>query len=1163
VIFVFDKYALDPERRELRHGDVIVPVQPQVFDLLEYLIRNRGHVVSRDNMLDAVWAGRIVSESTLATRINAARSAIGDDGESQRLIRTLPRKGLRFVGDVRVLDESPQAAESNELSPPARTAAPRAEAERRHLTVMACDFVGLRELATQLDPEELSTAVRICHDCCTQIASRWGGALTRLADDGATILFSYPQAHEDDAERAIRAGLDLIESIRRLETGHDRKLAARVGVATGLVVVGIGGASLTSPGLTQESAPVGEAPTLAAALRRVAEPGTLLIATGTHNLLGGLFEYEQAGPFAVSGFSNPVPAWRVVRSIAVETRFEAMRTAELTRFFNREEGTALLFRRWREAKSGKGGLVLISGEPAIGKSRIIAQFTDRLAEQEQFIRLLFQCSPHYSDTPLHPFIAHFERVAGLREDDTPEQRLDKLEAAVAIPAPHRKSALPLLAALLSIDTASRYPVLALSPVQQRRQTLGALLDQIEALARRKPMLLVFEDAQWVDPTSTELLDLLSERIRRLPVLSLITFRPEFEAPWAGLPHTSTIALERLSAQHTQAMVESLTEGQDLSREVLSQIVAKTDGVPLFVEELTKNVVESLQPHLAHSQSVSPPLSIPSTLEDTLRERLDRLSSAKDVAQVGAAIGRSFSHKIIAAVMSKDAGALQQALDRLAEAKLILPQGAAPDTLYTFKHMLMQEAAYESLLRSQRLQLHARIAAVIENEFPEIADTEPELLAYHCSRAELADKAAGYWLKAGTMAVSRSANLEAINHLRNGLARLDGIASEQDRTRLELQLQLALGQALIAAHGYTAEETTLAFKRAGELVDSIGDTRQRYSVLYGIFVGHLIAGQIGFASAPIERMTALATAEGNDAYLCMVYRLRGGLSFFHGDLPAAHKEFTQAIALYSPEVRQRLALHFGPDSGAAAEIFLAMTEWLEGLPDSALRNADSAINHARQLNNGLTIGQVLTLAAQVHYMAGNYDRMLALSHEGNEICERIGIRYFGAICRLYEIWAKARRTRPSEHIKEFRDALKRYEAMGCGLQLGLFHVMLAQLLLAAGRPAEAVQEARTSLAKFNANDERWWLPEAHRTLAEAILAAPKPDKADAAKSFQNALDTARQTGAMMLELRAATGLAAIASGRNDKAEAKRLLAAIIERFGEGLDSADMRAAKAQI
>ncbi len=1158
MIFVFDKYVLDPERRELRHGDAVVPVQPQVFDLLEYLIRNRGRVVSRDDMLDAVWAGRIVSESTLATRINAARNAIGDDGESQRLIRTLPRKGLRFVGDVRVLDDAPGAAEASPQSSPAQPAAPRAEAERRHLTVMACDFVGLRELAAQLDPEELGEPIRLCHECCAQIASRWGGALTRFADDGATILFSYPQAHEDDAERATRAGLELIDSIPQLDVGQGRHLAARIGVATGLVVVGGSGG-----GLTQDNAPVGEAPTLAAALRRVAAPGTLLIATGTHSLLGGLFEYEHAGPFAISGFSNPVPAWRVVRPIAVETRFEARRTAGLTQFFDREEGTALLLRRWREAKSGKGGVVLISGEPAIGKSRIIAQFTNRLAENEQFIRLLFQCSPHYSDTALHPFITHLERAAGFHEGDTPEQRLDKLETAVAIPAPHRKSALPLLAALLSIDAGGRYPALALSPMQLRRQTLGALLDQIEALARRKPMLLVFEDAHWVDPTSIELLDLLTERIRRLPVLGLITFRPEFEAPWAGLPNTSTIALERLSAQHTQAMVESLAEGQGLSKEVLGQIVAKTDGVPLFVEELTKNVVESLQPNLARSERSSPPLSIPSTLEDTLRERLDRLSSAKDVAQVGAAIGRSFSHKIIAAVMSKDADALQQALDRLAEARLILPQGVPPDTLYTFKHMMLQEVAYESLLRSQRLQLHARIAAVIENEFPEVADTEPELLAYHCSRAELAEKAAGYWLKAGTMALSRSANLEAINHLRHGLARLDSIASEQDRIRLELQLQLALGQALIAARGYTAAETALAFKRAGELVDSIGDTRQRYSVLYGIFVGHLIAGQIGLASAPIERMTDLATKDGDEAYLCMVYRLRGGISFFHGNLSAAHKELARAITLYNPQARERLALHFGPDSGAAAEIFMAMTEWLEGLPDSALRSADSAVRRARELNNGLTIGQVLTLAAQLHYMAGNDDRMYELSKEGNEICERIGIRYFGAICRLYEIWAKAKRTRPSEHIKEFRDALKAYEEMGCGLQLGLFHVMLAQLLLAADRAPEAVKEARMAITKFNANDERWWLPEAHRMLAEAILASPKPDKSEAAKSLQNAVDAARRTGAMMLELRAATALAAIASGRSDKAEAKRLLGEIVERFGEGLDSPDMRAAKANI
>jgi DNA-binding winged helix-turn-helix (wHTH) protein len=1162
VLFLFDSYVLDSERRELRHRDAIVSVQPQVFDLLEYLIRNRGRVVSRDDMLAAVWGGRIVSESTLATRINAMRRAIGDDGERQRLIRTLPRKGIRFVGDVRENDDSPQ--QSRAAASPSGAATDvvrRVEAERRQLTIMSCAFVGLRELAAQLDPEELSSILSLCQACCSQVADRWGGSLARFTDDGSTIHFSYPQAHEDDPERAVRAGLDLLERVARLEIGAGNCLSARIGVATGLVVVGGAG----SAGIAQDGMAVGAPPTLAAALQRAAPPGAVLIAARTHGLLGGLFEAEEFGPLLLEGFSNPVPAWRVIRPSAVESRFEALRKTGLSPFFGRHQEIEHLLRRWREAKSGKGGVVLISGEPGIGKSRIVSQLADRLGNREQYTRLRYQCSPHHRDSALHPVIAHLERFAALRPDDPPERRLDKLEAAVTIPAPHRKSALPLLAAILAIPTTGRYPPLAMNPMQQRRQTLGALLDELEALARRRPALVVFEDAHWADPTSIELLDLMIERIRRLPVLALITFRPDFVTPWAGLPSASAFELERLSPRDARAIVERLSEGQALPAGVLEQIVAKTDGVPLFIEELTKNVLESQLTRLdtgAHrSNGALPPLSIPSTLEDTLRARIDRLSSVKDVAQVGAAVGRSFAYKIISAVISQDTEVLRAALDQLVDAKLIFRQAVPSDAVYTFKHALVQEAAYESLLRIHRVALHGRIAAVIESQFPEIVDAEPELLAHHYSRAELGEKAVGYLLKAGARAVSRSANLEAINHLRNGLQQLTAIPAEGERARLELELQLTLGQALIAARGYTAEETTLAFKRAEELVDSIGDVGQRYSALYGNFVGRLIAGHVDAASETIDRMYQLASTGGDDAYLCLAYRLRGSLSFFRGDLRAAREELKKAIALRDPASQQRLASHFGPDTGAAAEIFLAMTEWLRGMPGTAQQTAQSAITNARQLKNALTIGQVLTLAAQLHYMSQDYETMAALSKEGGENCERIGIRYFGAICQLYQIWAKAWRSRPADYIDEFRDSLKTYEGMGCGLQVGLFRIMLARLQLAADRPAEGAKEAKLALASFDANGERWWVPEVYRTLGDALLVAASPNEAEAQRCFARALSEARGTGALMLELRAAASLARLLVGRGDGAQAKRTLSPVLAQFRADFDSVDIRAARA--
>ena len=1154
MIFIFDDCTLDTARRELRRGDTIVSVQPQVFDLLEYLIRNRSRVVSRDDLLASIWGGRIVSESTLATRINAARAAIGDDGESQRLIRTLPRKGIRFVGDIRTADEaapSPQAASAGTGAE--RPTAPRPDADRRQLTVVSCDFVGLRELAMQLDPEELNALLGLCHARCSQVCERWGGTLAHFADEGTTMLFSHPQAHEDDPERAVRASLDLLEQIARLENGPGNSLAARVGVATGIVVV-----SRARAGMTQDLTAVGEASALAAALRRVAPPNGVLITARTHGLLGALFEYQALEPFGLTGFSNPVPAWQVTRPASIGSRFEALHNLNLTPLCGRRKEIDLLQRKWREAKTGKGGVVMISGEPGIGKSRVVSELSNRLAGREPYTWLRYQCSPHHRASALYPVITQLEHAAMLSPGDPPARRLDKLEASIVIPPPRRKSALPLFAALLSIPAAGRYPPLAMSPMQQRRQTLGALLDELEQLAQQQPVLAVFEDAHWADPTSIELLDLMIERIRHLRVLGLITFRPEFQAPWAGLPNVAELALERLDPAEALAIAETLAGEQPLPPAVLQQIISRTDGVPLYIEELTKNVLESQQSQ--RSADAPPQFSIPSTLEDTLRARIERLPEVKEVAQIGAAIGRSFAFKVISAVTSLDSTVLNTALGRLADASLILRQGSAPDVVYTFKHALVQDAAYESLLRSQRAPLHARIAGVIENQFPEIAETQPELAAYHYSHAELDHKAVAFWLKAGARAVSRSENLEAINHLRNGLQRLGAIDSEHERAPLELEMQLMLGQALIATRGYTSAETGVAFKRAEALVEQIGDAGQRYSVLYGTFVGHLIGGHIKAATDTIDRMYQLAGAGGDDAFLCLVYRLRGGLRFFHGDVREAAQDLEQAIALCTPPVQERLGLHFGPDSGAAAQIFLAMTEWLAGMPDSAFRTAQSAITRAREHNNALTVGQVLSLAAQLYYMADDYDRLSALSEESREICERNGIRYFGAISGLYQIWARAWRSRPADRIAEFRSALKDYGDMGCGLQLGLFHAMLARLLLAADRPAEAATEAETALAAFDGNDELWWTPEAHRTLGSALLATAKPNAAAAKKCFERAIAQAKRLGAPMLELRAATSLAALSAGARKGPEAKRLLAPLLARFTEGSDNADLRAAK---
>jgi DNA-binding winged helix-turn-helix (wHTH) protein len=681
LLYFFENYILDTDRRELRRDSDLIAVEPQVFDILEYLVRHRGRVVSRDDLIASVWGGRIVSESALSTRINAVRSAIGDDGESQRLIRTLPRKGFRFVGEVREVEEEEEEEEEQPrarraaASPSSATAAvaPRVEAERRHLTVVSCDFIGLRDLATRLDPEELRNVIGACHACCYQAAARWDGSVARFADDGATIHFSYPQAHEDDAERAVRAGLDLIARIKRLEAGRNIALATRIGIATGLVVLGeLSGAS--GNGTAHDRAAFGQAPALAAALRSVTEPDTVLIATSTHGLLGGLFEYQAVGPLALDGFPGTVPAWLITSTNVAGSRFDALHKTRLTPFSGRDEELALLLRHWREARAGEGRVALISGEPGIGKSRIVAHLAECITEQARYTRLLYQCSPYYRDSSLYPFTAQLERYAVIASDDPPTRRLDKLEAIVAIRGPSRQLAMPLLAALLTIPTGERYPPITLTPMQQRRQTLAALLDQLEALAQRQPVLLVFEDVHWADPTSIELLDLMVERIRRLAILTLITFRPEFEPSWAGLANVSALTLQRLGRRDVQAIVGGVADGRTLPSEVMEQIVSKADGVPLFVEELTKAILESgLLTKDESSYQLSgplPPLTIPLTLRDSLMARLDRLGPAKEIAQIGAAIGREFPYDLVRAVARIDDIALRDALDRLEVAELV-------------------------------------------------------------------------------------------------------------------------------------------------------------------------------------------------------------------------------------------------------------------------------------------------------------------------------------------------------------------------------------------------------------------------------------------------------------------------------------------------------------
>ena len=606
-------------------------------------------------------------------------------------------------------------------------------AERRQLTVMFCDLVGSTALSARLDPEDMRQIIRAYQDACSGVVARYDGFVAKFFGDGILAYFGFPRAHEDDAARAVHAALEIAEVVASLQTRAREKLSVRVGIATGLVVVG----DLVGQGSAQEQAVVGDTPNLAARLQGLADAGGVVVAAATRRLLGDRFRLKVLGKHAVKGLAEPVEAWAALGVSQSESRFEAAHTARLTGFVGREAESAELLVRQRRAWAGNGQIVLISGDAGIGKSRLLAWLAEQVADTPH-TRLRYHCSPYHRDSALYPFVQQFERAAGVAPQEPPDAKLDKLEKMLGLPTDRMGEVAPLIASILSIPTGTRYPALNLSPAQQRRQTLSALLERIEGLAGHKPVLVLFEDAHWADATSLEVLDLVIERLRRLPILFLITYRPEFEAPWKGLPDVATIALGRLDRAEVEALVERVTGGRKLPAEVLAQVIGKTDGVPLFVEELTKNVLESglliEDGERYRLDGPLPPLAIPSTLQDSLMARLDRLAAVKEIAQIGAAIGREFSYPLLHAVVGRDEPPLKAALAQLVDSELVFRSGEPPDARYVFKHALVQDTAYESLLKSRRQILHRRIAETLREKFPDVVEAEPELVAHHFTQA---------------------------------------------------------------------------------------------------------------------------------------------------------------------------------------------------------------------------------------------------------------------------------------------------------------------------------------------------------------------------------------------------------------------------------------------
>jgi TOMM system kinase/cyclase fusion protein len=1038
------------------------------------------------------------------------------------------------------------------------------DAERRQLTVLFCDLVDSTVLAHQLDPEELREVVRAYQDTCARVIARFEGHIAQYLGDGLLVYFGYPLAHEDDAQRAVRTGLGIVEALGQLNTrlGQERgvRLAVRLGIHTGLVVVGeVGG------GVRQEQLALGETPNLAARLQGLAAPNTLVISAATWQLLRGFFACQSLGTSLLKGFAQPLEVYQVLSESTARSRLEAAGSTGLTPLVGREQEVALLRERWAQVKDGLGQVVLLSGEAGIGKSRLVQVLKAHVAVEPQAWLTPCQCSPYYQNTALYPIIDLLERVAlGFEREEAPSQKLRKLEGFLVQYGLPLAETVPLFSALLSLPLGADYTPLNVPPAQQKQQTLHALLTIFLRIAAQQPVLFVMEDLHWVDPSTLELLSLLVDQGPTARILAVWTFRPDFSPPWTGRAHLTQVTLNRLPRRQAAEMISHVVHGKALPTEVVEQVVVKTDGVPLFVEELTRMVLESgllqEQEERYALTGLLPPLAIPATLHDSLMSRLDRLATVKGLAQFGATLGREFSYALLQAVAPWDEGTLQRGLQQLVEAEFLYQQGLPPQATYVFKHALIQDTAYQSLLRSTRQQHHQRIAQVLAARFPDTAETQPELLAHHYTEAGLREQALPYWQHAGQRAIQRSAHVEAVNHLTKGLAVLAALPDTAECTQHELVLQTTLGAALMAARGQGAPEVGQAYARARELCRQVGETPQLFPVLFGLWRFYLMRAEYQTARELAEQCLSLAQRVHDPALLLEAHFALGGILLWLGELVPARAHLEQSLALYDPREHRVLAFRTGIDPGVWGLSYAAYALWLLGYPDQALRRSHEALALAQELSHPPSLAAGLAYAAFCHYFRGEPHAIQEHAEAAMALASEQGVPQWLAVGMIAQGWVLVMQGQGEEGLAQMRQAMATWRAMGAGATVSWHLALLAEACEKAGQAAEGLTVLDEALSHVDITGERFYAAQVYRLQGELLLQQAIPDEALAETCLRQALDIARHQQAKSWELRAAMSLSRLWQQQGKRAEAYQLLAETYDWFTEGFETADLREAK---
>lgn len=1041
---------------------------------------------------------------------------------------------------------------SSESLPTAEPPMHMGEAERRQLTVMFCDLVGSTALSEGMDPEEFRDIVTAFQSAASREIKNFEGYIARYMGDGLLVYFGYPIAHEDDAELAARAGLALVERFSGRPLIGAVCVAVRIGISTGIVVVG----DLVGEGSSEERAVLGDTPNLAARLQGVAPPDTVLVSDATRCLIEGRFQLDSLGRLNLKGFAAPMPAWRLVSEEVADSRFEARHRGQIPEIIGRDQELALLMERWRQAVGGEGQMIVLTGEAGIGKSRISRALIDSLAD-EQHTRISYQCSPYQSDSALHPVTEHLLRAADFSGGDSLDVNLEKLERLIGLGTMDMESAAPLFAALLGLDGAERYGPLNMTPQQQRRRTLEALSDQPSGLSVSAPVLLIVEDVHWIDPTTLELIELILNKIGDSRVLVLATARPTFQHSFGGHPIVTQLALNRFGRSQTMAMVERLSAGSRLPSELFEEIVKRTDGVPLFVEELTKTVLESeLLRQTKDGYVLEGSLSsvtIPTSLHDSLMARLDRHQPVKEVAQTAASIGRDFDYRMLSAISPLPDSELANALTHLVEAELVFCRGEPPDATYTFKHALVRDAAYDSLLRSTRQQIHARIFAALE----EVAPHSAEIIAHHATEAGFTEHAVTYWFLAGELARSHSANFEAIAHLRRGISLASELADEQKRARYELNLQFSLGGAYLQMKGHSAPEVEGAFARARELCVRVGDAPELVPTLFGLWRTYVV--QMADSEKPEEvaaQLLRLAEEDGSAVSRVVAHYAVGFTAFVMGQFSVARDHLREGIELYSSDDRDTAAVYrFGQDPGVACCCYLALVEWALGYPDKALAHACDGVALARRLEDPFSVAFAHGIASFLDQARGDRDACSEKASEQINVATERAFPYFTGIGQVMDGWAEAVSKPSRAVIQDFGNRIEHHRALGTDLFAPYFLTLLGDVTLRANQVTKciaALDEAERVLIRTG---ERWWESETHR-LRGAVLVAQGGDGAEAQASFENALAVARRSDARSFELRAAVSLAQLWQQQEKWSEARQLLTPLYNWFTEGHASVDL-------